>query len=327
MIRKLSLARYAQIAKCSVANYFEEKHPFYASFKVTSRCHFGCKFCDMKYYQVPDMSTDECIRILRNLGKSSIFLLSMEGGDPLLRKDIEELLIEAHRQPYYLLFTTSERTLMEYPWDVYQKYIDFLHISIDEGHGNLELLDALPEINKFDMVVCVQTVVAEEDQPFLEAKVKRCYETGCKILVMPAVHLDRMENRFPNLDELERDVLRFKEKYPETIITPNAYFKEVRKIKGGCSPSSIIIDADGGLFYPCRTLLNKTIKLQDSDLTEYLSSPEARKKRKEMANCERQCGWYQYFATSRFSSIGDFVDAAGPYLREFITGNPRKLKK
>ncbi|MBN2857920.1 MAG: radical SAM protein [Candidatus Delongbacteria bacterium] len=319
-IRKLKAGKYTEALYYSAKNAFDEKYPFYASLKVTSRCHFACKFCDMKNFQTPDLPAEDIKKIIRNIGRSSVFLLSLEGGEPLLRKDIEEILIEAHRQPFYLLFTTSQKNLLEYPWERYQKYIDFLHISIDEGHGNLELFDRLNEINKFNMVVCVQTVVAKEDQDRLEEKVSKCYYSGSKILIMPAVALDGAENCFPDFDRLEKQIRKFKKAYPETIITPNSYFSAVRKKHGGCSPSSIIIDADGSLFYPCRTLMNKTIRLQDTDLMKYLETGGAAELRKQMASCTRQCAWYQYFATSRFSSISDFFDATGPYLREFFLG-------
>ncbi|MBN2790539.1 MAG: radical SAM protein [Candidatus Delongbacteria bacterium] len=323
-IRKLSFSRYLEVLKCSGRNFINEKFPFYASLKVTSRCHFNCKFCDMKYFQTPDIPTDEIKKIIRNLGRSSLFLLSLEGGEPLLRNDIEDILKETYKQPFYLLFTTSQKNILDYPWYRYQKYIDFLHISIDEGHDNMHLFDSLKEINKFDMIVCVQTVVAKEDQPYVEDKVKQCYDSGSKILLMPAVHLDNTDDHFPDFDKLEKEIIRLKKKYPETIITPNSYFKEVRKKKGGCSPSSIIIDADGSLFYPCRTLKKKTIKLQEDDLMDFLNSSQAINDRKTMANCTRQCGWYQYFATSRFSGVSDFLDATGPYMREFFLGKKTK---
>ncbi len=326
-IRKLSFKRYLQILNYSASNIFSRKgevYPFYGSLKVTSKCHFSCKFCDMKYFQTPDLNTGDIKKIIQNLGRSSLFLLSLEGGEPLLRNDIEEILTEAHKQPFYLLFTTSQKNLLDYPWEKYQNYIDFLHISIDEGHGNMHLFDQLKEINKFNMIVCVQTVVAKEDQDKLEEKVFKCFDSGSKILIMPAVHLDNTEDHFPDFDRLREQILNLKKKFPETIITPDSYFTAVKKKTGGCSPSSIIIDADGCLFYPCRTLKEKTLKLQESDLMEYILSSDAADRRNLMTSCTRQCGWYQYFATSRFSGISDFFDATGPYLREFFIG--RKFK-
>ena len=274
----------------------------------------------MKDFKTPDLSTGDIKKIIKNIGRSSVFLLSLEGGEPLLRDDIEDILKEARRQPFYLLFTTSQKNLLDYPWVKYQKYIDFLHISIDEGHDNLHLFDILPDINKFDMIICVQTVVAKEDQDKIEEKVSKCYYSGSKILIMPAVALDGAQDCSPDLKRLEKQIRKMKKDYPETIITPNSYFSAVKKKKGGCSPSSIIIDADGSLFYPCRTLKAKTVRLYETDLMKFIETGEAAELRKQMTSCIRQCGWYQYFATSRFSGISDFFDATGPYLREFFLG-------
>lgn len=319
-VRRLPMAAYARAIRNTIANYADERHPFYASFKVTLRCRFSCEFCNIWKGPKPEMSTGECLRVLQNLGRSSIVLCSFEGGEPLLRDDIEELLAEAHRQPFYLLFTTSQRNLLEYPWERYQKYVDFLHISIDEGHRNLAMFDLLPEIVQYDMVVCVQTVVRTEDLPAMEQKVSLCHESGAKILLMPAVHLPGTQDHFPVLDAFEAEVKRLKRAFPRTVITPDSYFRQVRMPRGGCSPNSIIIDSDGTLYYPCRTLERKAIRLQDDDLDTYLRTAAAREARHGMKACDLRCGWYQYFATSRFTRLGDFVDALGPYARDFLAG-------
>ena len=47
---------------------------------------------------------------------------------------------------FYLLFTTSVRNISDYPIEEYARYIDFLHVSIDEGHNNLEMFDLLQKI-------------------------------------------------------------------------------------------------------------------------------------------------------------------------------------
>src|SRR5205823_3126142 len=81
-----------------------------------------------------DMPTEDVKAVLDNLARSSVIVCSFEGGDPLVRDDILELLKYQYEKPWYLLFTTSERDMQErYPMPEYGKYIDFLHISIDEG--------------------------------------------------------------------------------------------------------------------------------------------------------------------------------------------------
>jgi hypothetical protein len=113
-------------------------------------------------------------------------------------------------------------------------------------------------------------------------------------------------------------VRRLKKKYPSTIITPNGYFRRVRMKTGGCQPDNLVINADGTLAYPCRPREDRGIRMDEVDLTEYLQSQEARDARKVMSGCERQCGWYQYFATPAFSSLRDLPDAISPYIHSFL---------
>jgi Predicted Fe-S oxidoreductases len=298
----------------------EAVFPFYASFKVTSRCHFGCPFCNMRDNRVPDLSTADVKSILDNLSRSPVLMTSFEGGEPLLREDIEELLVYAREKcGFYLLFTTSVRNIAEYPLERFAGYIDFLHVSIDEGHNNLALFDALPEITRLPTQVSVQTVVTADTVGRLEEKVSACHKAGANIVIIPATHMDKTDNVFPDIDALEKTVLRLRKKYPFTIHTPQGYFAAYRK--GKCSSASIIIAPDGRLFYPCHILGKKGPDLRSTDLAKWLASDEASQLRREMKNCKRNCGWYQYYSIDSYTSPFSVMEALGPMLFQ------RKKKK
>jgi MoaA/NifB/PqqE/SkfB family radical SAM enzyme len=319
MPRTLPMGKWIKTATCWMDNSLRGvRHPFYASFKVTNRCQFTCSFCNIWKMDKKDLDTEAMVKILRNLGRSSVLLVSFEGGEPLLRKDILQLLQEARRQPFYVMFTTSQKNLVKYPWTEYARYIDFLEISIDEGHDNLKLFHQLKEMCGFGMDVTVQTVVRDEDLVFMEEKVIACVEAGARILLMPAVELENAIHAYPPFIRFEAEVRRLKKKYPASIITPNGYFRRVRMKTGGCQPDNLVINADGTLAYPCRPREDRGIRMDETDLTGYLESPEAKAARKVMASCERQCGWYQYFATPAFSSLRDLPDAISPYIHSFL---------
>jgi len=323
-MKKLPAWKWFQTSKYIIANKFGGRavFPFYASLKVTDRCEFRCPFCNVWKFPAPDEPTDKLKNILANLGRSSILVTSFEGGEPLLRDDIADLLEFASRQPYYVLFTTSHRNLLQYPLQELTQYIDFLHVSIDEGHDNLEMFHLLPELVNYPVCVCVQTVVRDQDLPELPAKVEICHVAGAKILIMPAVHLMKTANHFPDFDRFEAEVLALRKHYPNTVITPRDYFKEYRK--GRCSTASIIIDADGNLFYPCRTMMDKAVNLVDADLMEFLKTPSACERRKLVDSCEEKCGWYQYFATHVYTSFSGAWDAVRPHFA-YIIGNGQRV--
>ena len=314
-MRLLSLRHYGPTIAGLARNVVKRGavFPFYASFKVTSRCHFGCPFCNMRDGRVPDLSTADVKSILDNLSRSPVLMTSFEGGEPLLRDDIGELLVYAREKcRFYLLFTTSVKNLTDYPLEKYARYIDFLHISIDEGHDNLELFEVLPLLTALPTQVSIQTVVTADTLGALEDKVRRCHDYGANIVIIPATHMDKTDNVFPDIDALEKMVLTLRKKYPFTIHTPQGYFAAYKK--GKCSPASIIIAPDGRLFYPCHISGKKGPDLRTTDLTRWLTGEEARRLRHEMKNCTRNCGWYQYYSIDSYTSPFSVMEALGPML-------------
>jgi len=323
-MRNLPKRKFIQTARYAFENILarEAIYPFYCSFKVTRRCNFTCSFCNCWHVKKrwKDIPTEDVKRILNNIAQSSIIVCSIEGGDPLVRDDIDEILKYQASMPFYLLFTTSERRMADrYPMDEFGKYIDFLHISIDEGHENLDMLDELETYSKWGPIICVQIVVTKDTVNELEWKIKRCHEANVKAVVMAAVRLSNTRDHFPDTLFLSHKGLELRKKYPGVIISPKSYFKKITQ-PHGCDTSSIIVDADGRLFYPCRTLEEKTINLIDTDLMKYLVSNEAAERRVRMTTCNLRCAWYQYFATKSFVEPGEVISAFSPYLRKILQG-------
>lgn len=239
--------------------------------------------------------------VLDNLSRSSVLMTSFEGGEPLLRDDIYELLKYARRCNFYLLFTTSQRNILDYPMHEYAQYIDFLHVSIDEGHNNLDMFDLLPDLARLPSQLSVQIVVTKDTVKTLEEKVKLCYQKGANAVIIPAAPMKGAQNCFPDIDEFEREMLMLYKKYPNTIHTPYGYFNAYRKHM--CSSASVIIAADGYLYYPCHILESKGPDLKFVDLNTWLVTQEAREMRLKMQSCKINCGWYQYYSIDSYTSI------------------------
>lgn len=315
-MRLLPVTAYLPTAKGLLQNFLENQpiNPFYASFKLTTKCHFGCPFCNVKKNSVPDLSTADIKAILRNLSRSSVLMTSFEGGEPLLRPDIEELLKYAGNCNFYLLFTTSVKDIFSYPIDKYAQYIDFLHISIDEGHNNLEMFDLLPKLSKLPTSLAVQTVVTSSSVDTLDEKVRKCHENNANIVIIPAARMDNAQDCFPDMNSLEKKVKYLRKSYPNTIHTPAGFFDAYRKEK--CSSSSVIIAPDGRLYYPCHILGKKGPDLRYTDLSFWLKSQDAHSSRLAMEKCSRNCGWYQYYAINSYTSFSSAWDALKPILME-----------
>jgi len=327
-MRILPLSYYIPTLKGLIYNMLhkEDVFPFYASFKLTSRCHFACPFCNVKNDRINDLSTDQIKAVLDNLSQSSVLMTSFEGGEPLLRKDIRELLCYAREKcKFYLLFTTSVKNILDYPLEDYSNFIDFFHISIDEGHNNLELFDVLGElVRRIASQVSVQTVVTKNTLYLLEEKVRACYFNKANIVVIPATHMDGTENYFPDIYEFEKVLLMLKNKYPFTIHTPKGYLDSYRKKK--CSSASIIIASDGRIFYPCHIKQTKGPSLIDTNLSKWLISQEAKQMRKAMKECTRNCGWYQYYSINSYTSFYSVFEALSPMILQKRKRNIKDIK-
>ncbi len=68
-------------------------YPVLSEFAITHRCNLRCKFCYLKDYERPEMNTKSAKKIIYKLkNEAKVPFISFTGGEPLLRKDIEELI-------------------------------------------------------------------------------------------------------------------------------------------------------------------------------------------------------------------------------------------
>jgi MoaA/NifB/PqqE/SkfB family radical SAM enzyme len=302
------MKRYGEVLGYIAGNLWrrEALFPFYASFKITRRCGLRCPFCDSRGDDgVREASTGEIVRIMRNL-PPSVLVLCLEGGEPFLRPDIEEILREASRLPLFVSAVTSYPPKPAAPYGRLAGAVDYLQISIDEGHGNLALFDELPGIRReWGVPVGVQTVVTGDTLGRIGEKLAMARRAGVKIVFMPGADLDGSGRFTPPRDVFARTVRMMKNRYPGTVATSRRFLDAYGRA-GSCSTASVIIDCDGGLFYPCRTMGEKPFSLLVGGMETFLRSGEAAERRRRMAECRRACGWYQYRAVS-FSSLQDLA--------------------
>jgi len=119
--------------------------PLWLLAEVTYRCPLHCAFCynptDYDKHTQNELTTEQWIQALRNARKLGAIQLGISGGEPLLRDDIEDIVIEAKKLGYYSNLITSGVGLTE-------KRIQALK---DGGldHIQLSMHDITEEINNF----------------------------------------------------------------------------------------------------------------------------------------------------------------------------------
>ncbi len=109
--------------------------PLSAIFYVTHRCNLSCHYCTQKYPDVlsQEVSTEKTIELLRII-RPHLGSLYITGGEPLCRRDLEEILQAAAKLRYFTILHTNGVLL-----DRREKLLDHIRSlvisldSMDEG--------------------------------------------------------------------------------------------------------------------------------------------------------------------------------------------------
>lgn len=86
------------------------RRPFNLLLQVTNRCNMRCSFCDFWPNGVPpseELTLDDYRRLEEELTRLGTFLISIEGGEPLLRPDLVDIVQLFSRRHMPMLFTNG----------------------------------------------------------------------------------------------------------------------------------------------------------------------------------------------------------------------------
>ncbi|MBZ0329462.1 pyrroloquinoline quinone biosynthesis protein PqqE [Halomonas sp. ANAO-440] len=85
--------------------------PIWVLLELTYQCPLKCVFCsnpvDFDRYRDNELSTEEWKGVIRDARKMGAMQIGFSGGEPTLRKDLEELVAEANDLGYYTNLITS----------------------------------------------------------------------------------------------------------------------------------------------------------------------------------------------------------------------------
>lgn len=165
----------------------EEKHiPFFSSVETTSRCNLRCKFCYLNHSDTDELSTEEIKDYLDQLASLGSLLLSLTGGEPLLRKDFWEIAQHAHDLGFAINLKTNGTLLDEKSANQIAE-LNFYRVDIS-------LLGATPEVH--DRITQVQGSL---EKTLLGVRLLR--EKGIKVFLMSTIIRDNL-SEFIKMKEL-----------------------------------------------------------------------------------------------------------------------------
>ncbi len=255
-----------------------KKRPVVLSHEINSRCNLKCSFCDYWRYERDELDTDEIFYLLEQAKSFGILFYNVWATEPLLRKDLPDILEHAHK----LGMTTSLITnglLLENRIDELD-HLDYLSISLDsikslEEIRGIRFNTVLPGIikarDKLNKEILINCVLSKKNLEDVEDLVKLAKDLGMKISFEPIHKIESIDSTdWSTLDikknnkyqrVIDKLILMKKKGYP--IINSITYLELVKNMSTDykCHASDIILNVtSNGTVEHCR--LKKT-KLGD----------------------------------------------------------------
>jgi radical SAM family uncharacterized protein len=245
--------------------------PVIAGHKLLYRCNLECKMCP--FWRREDealLSLEDEVRMLESLKKAGVLFMGFEGGEPLLRPDIDQILEES-----YSRFHTS---MVSNGWLLRKKIgeikdnIDFLFVSLD-GIGSVHdrprgvtgsydrALEGIKEASKYVNMAISSTLTAENLEQANDL-IKLATKLGVQINFQIAFDYSTAEKESPNANQLKNAIenLLIMKRNKAPIMNTKEYFDSILNswyhgISWECKPwLTINIDPTGKIVMPCYVL-------------------------------------------------------------------------
>lgn len=81
----------ATLARFALARATGRKFPLMVTLELTDKCNFRCTYCDLPHMNRQEMTTDDWHRAIDELADAGMMRVSIMGGEPLVRKDVGEI--------------------------------------------------------------------------------------------------------------------------------------------------------------------------------------------------------------------------------------------
>lgn len=238
------------------------RRPILVHFEVTMRCNAHCDFCD---YWKTDASARE--RETRSVAAAARYfspiMITFTGGEPLLRRDLEDLVAGAARAVRLryiavithggMLSVERGRSLWEAGINQFNISLDFLDERHDAARGipglSRKILDTVPRLRAAGIdSIRFNTVIKRENLSHVVAIVERARELGVGVSFSTYTELKNgnaahrlSADQLAELDAVIAELLAIKRRRRGLIVNSDHYLRQIPRY------------ARGELHEPCRS--------------------------------------------------------------------------
>lgn len=143
--------------------------PLWLLLELTYKCPLHCAYCSnpVDFANVEnELTTADWVRVLHEARAMGSVQLGLSGGEPLVRRDLEEIVAEAHGLGYYQNLITSGVGLNETRIRAL-KEAGLEHIQLSFQDSTRELNDFLSSTRTFDLKAKAAALIKKYDYPMV----------------------------------------------------------------------------------------------------------------------------------------------------------------
>jgi MoaA/NifB/PqqE/SkfB family radical SAM enzyme len=262
-------------------------HPVLCNYYVTYRCNATCSFCDIWEKPSPYVTIEAVTRNLDDLRKLGVKVIDFTGGEPLLHRQIDQLLTLAKERKFITTLTTNGLLYPKYAQKLKGK-IDMLHFSLDSPVRKEH--DASRGVACFDFVMesirIANTLGERPDILFtvFEHNVEQieqvwreiCLPNGLVLILNPVFEYSQVQTG-NNLSVATLETLLYWSKQKNIYL--NEAFISLRKDGGNhtnnpvckAASSTIVISPENNLLLPCYHLGIEQVPIEGNLYEVYYS--------------------------------------------------------
>jgi len=123
---------FDQLIKSTVAVYDGKVIPYSTYVALTNKCGFNCWHCSKAYREGEELGKEAWIQIMKDLQDIGVSVIGFTGGEPLLRKDLEDIIKSVDSRSTTILFTSGDGLTDEKAKSL--KDTDLLYIAVSLDH-------------------------------------------------------------------------------------------------------------------------------------------------------------------------------------------------
>lgn len=309
------------------------RSPLSIGWILTYRCNSKCSYCTSwrigMENKTPELTTNEAIDIIKQMGKLKVWMLSFTGGEPLLRKDLFELIKESKKNKIGTNMNTNGYFLEKYADKIIDSGLDTMTVSVESNSAEVhdkvrncknsfeKLKSGIIKIQKIKKqkklskpVIIVRANISKRNYKDLDKYYEYWKDLADEVWFQPIheggaesiFHIQKKDIDFTETDkkEYKKYMQSFFKKYPEFN---KGYYKEFynfffnkekMKRKYRCFAGYYILTLDPyGEVYPCAELITKFGNLKNESLINIIRGKKAKKFKEILKNRKNKCFcWY-----------------------------------